>query len=67
MKPRGQGPTQDGGVYFEFTSVGSSVRVAAIDARTGIEVVIVGPASASAADLERHALAKLKARLARNR
>jgi hypothetical protein len=65
MTSSGQGVDRE--VYFEFTSMGSSVRVAAIDAATGIETVVVGPASASAADLERLALAKLKARLARNR
>jgi hypothetical protein len=59
------GQVSDREVYFEFTSLGSSVRVAAIDAATGVETVVVGPASASAADLERLALAKLKARLAR--
>jgi hypothetical protein len=58
-----QGPDRE--VYFEFTPVGASVRVAAIDSVTGIETVVVGPASASAADLERLALAKLRARLAR--
>jgi hypothetical protein len=52
-----------GGVYFEFTPVGSVVKVAAVDAVTGTEVSIVGPASASRADLERLALQKLKARL----
>jgi hypothetical protein len=52
-------------VYFEFTSVGSVVRVAAIDAATGIEVTVMGPAAASQADLERLALQKLKGRLAR--
>jgi len=57
--------TADREVYFEFTALGSAVRVAAIDSVTGIEVVIVGPANASAADLERLALMKLKARLAR--
>jgi hypothetical protein len=54
-----------GDVYFEFTKVGASVRVAAIDGATGIEVTVVGPASAAPHDLERLALAKLKARLAR--
>jgi hypothetical protein len=53
------------GVYFEFTTIGSSVRVAAIDAATGVEVVVVGPAAAAKADLERLALQKLKARLSR--
>ena len=52
-------------VYFEFTPVGAVVKVAAIDADTGIEVAVMGPATASQADLERLALAKLKARLAR--
>ena len=52
-------------VYFEFTMVGAAVRVSAIDSVTGIEVVTMGPASASQADLQQLALAKLKARLAR--
>ena len=52
-------------VYFEFVAIGSTVKVSAIDAATGTEVSIVGPASATQADLERLALAKLKARLAR--
>jgi hypothetical protein len=52
-----------GGVYFEFTAVGASVKVCAIDAATGIEVSIVGPARASRADLRQLALQKLRARL----
>jgi len=52
-----------GGVYFEFTPVGGAVKVAAIDAATGIEVSVVGPARASQADLQQLALQKLKARL----
>jgi hypothetical protein len=52
-------------VYFEFTVVGAAVRVSAIDSATGIEVVTMGPASASQADLQQLALGKLKARLAR--
>ena len=63
MKPPTQ--TADREVYFEFTALGSAVRVSAIDSATGIETVIVGPANASAADLERLALNKLRARLAR--
>ena len=50
-------------IYFEFTAIGTSVRVAAIDAATGVEVAAIGPASAARADLEQLALAKLKARL----
>lgn len=52
-------------VYFEFTPVGAAVKVAAIDSVTGLEVTVMGPASASQADLERLALQKLRARLAR--
>jgi len=52
-------------VYFEFTVVGAAVRVSAIDSAAGIEVVAMGPASASQADLQQLALGKLKARLAR--
>jgi hypothetical protein len=56
---------QEREIFFEFTRLGGSVKVAAIDGDTGIEVVVVGPVSAAPSDLERLALAKLKARLAR--
>ncbi len=52
-------------VYFEFTAIGASVKVVAIDAASGVEVAVVGPASAAQADLERLALQKLRLRLAR--
>jgi hypothetical protein len=52
-----------GGVFFEFTPIGASVKVAAIDEATGIEVSVVGPVRAARADLQRLALQKLKARL----
>ena len=52
-------------VYFEFTVIGSTVRVGAIDAATGIEVIVIGPAGAAKADLQRLALGKLRGRLAR--
>jgi hypothetical protein len=52
-------------VYFEHARIGNSVKVTAIDSLTAIEVSIVGPASAAQSDLERIALQKLKARLAR--
>jgi hypothetical protein len=54
-----------GRVYFEFTRVGACVKVAAIDGESGIEVTVIGPAAAAPSDLERLALAKLKARLAK--
>jgi hypothetical protein len=54
-------------VYFEFIAIGGTVKVVAIDAATGTEVTVIGPAGAAQADLERLALGKLKARLARER
>jgi hypothetical protein len=36
-------PGQDREFIFEFVSVGDSVRVAAVDVETGIEVVVFGP------------------------
>lgn len=60
----GQGGTMaDGEVYFEFTQVGQQMRVAAIDAATGIEVIVITPASASQLHMQRVALAKLEKRL----
>ena len=52
-------------VYFEFTAIGSAVKVVAIDAASGTEVSVIGPAGAAQADLEQLALGKLKARLTR--
>ncbi len=52
-------------VFFEFTVIGSTVRVTAIDSLTGTEVVVMGPSNASRADLQQLAVQKLKARLAR--
>jgi hypothetical protein len=54
---------QRGEVYFEFVVIGHSVKVSAIDAATGTEVSVMGPATASQADLQRLALQKLRARL----
>jgi hypothetical protein len=51
-------------VLFEFTVIGTVVKVAAIDAATGIEVSIMAPAHATRGDLQKLALAKLNARLA---
>jgi tRNA nucleotidyltransferase (CCA-adding enzyme) len=47
-------------VYFEFVVIGATVKVSAIDADSGIEVVIMGPRSTSRAELERIALQKLR-------
>ena len=61
--PAGGDPRE---VYFEFTAVGASVKVVAIDAATGTEVSVIGPARAAQSDLERLALGKLRARLAKD-
>jgi hypothetical protein len=52
-------------VYFEFTAIGGSVKVVAIDAASGTEVTVIGPANAAQSDLQRLALGKLRAKLAR--
>jgi hypothetical protein len=52
-------------VYFEFVSIGTSVKVIAIDAATGTEISVIAPVGAAQADLRQLALGKLKARLAR--
>ena len=67
MSPKSPTDThvERGAVYFEFTAIGSSVKVVAIDAASGIEVSVVGPARAAKADLERLALQKLMARIGR--
>jgi len=49
--------------FFEFRTIGSFVKVTAIDAATGLEVSIVGPAAASEALLRANALRKLEAAL----
>ena len=54
---------ESGDVYFEFTAIGRTVKVSAIDAATGVEVSVVAPATAARADLQRLALQKLKVRL----
>ena len=54
----------DGEVYFEFVQVGQQMRVAAIDAASGIEVIVVTPVSASKHQMQQVALAKLRKRLA---
>ncbi len=56
---------QDGEVYFEFQIIGASVKVAAVDAASGVEVAIVGPASAPRRALEKVALSKLEYALKR--
>jgi hypothetical protein len=50
-------------VIFEFITLGDFVRVAAVDAATGVEVYVSGPAKTLRADLERIAARKLARKL----
>lgn len=52
-----------GEIYLEFQPVGRQVKVTAIDASTGIEVVVFGPSSVSSNDLKDLAVRKLMRRL----
>lgn len=54
-------------VIFEFSAIGNSVKVCAVDPYTGKEVSIVGPLNAGEAALRRAALAKLRFVLERDR
>ena len=53
----------DGEVYFEFVQVGQQMRVAAIDAASGTEVIVITPVSASKLQMQQVALAKLRKKL----
>ncbi len=62
--PPGHGnPPRSGQVFFEFTQMGPQMRVAAIDAATGIEVIVIAPVAATRIQMQNLALAKLKRRL----
>lgn len=50
-------------VLFEFTQLGQQMRVAAIDAATGTEVVVIAPLSATPLQMKTLALAKLRRRM----
>lgn len=52
-------------IIFEFQQIGNSVKVAAVDEATGVEVSIVGPSTAMRSDLEKVARAKLMRALER--
>ena len=56
-------PPQLGEVYFEFTQVGRSMKISAIDAKTGTEVTVVGSTAYDQGYLEHLALRKLQKRL----
>ena len=46
-------------VLFEMSKVGNYMKVVAVDARTGTEVYIVGPANAPVEQLKRQAVNRL--------
>ena len=50
-------------VLFEFTQLGQQVRVAAIDAASATEVVIIAPVTVTRLQMQSIALAKLKRKL----
>ena len=52
-----------GEVYFEFVQVGRLMRVVAVDADSGIEVIVVTPLAATKLQMQQVALAKLRKRL----
>lgn len=53
-------------IYIETQRVGGSVRVAAVDAATGEEVVFQVPPRTSKAEIDQLALAKLAWKMGRN-
>jgi hypothetical protein len=55
--------SSSGEVFFEFRQVGSQMRVAAIDGKTGTEVIVIAPLTATQTQMQNIALAKLKRRL----
>jgi hypothetical protein len=61
--PNRGGPGSSGEVLFEFTQLGQQMRVAAIDAATSTEVVIIAPLTASRLQMQNIALAKLRRKL----
>jgi hypothetical protein len=56
-----------GELYFEFVTLGSSVKATVLDAMTGVEASIVAPASTPRSALEQFALRKLDYILNRKR
>ena len=54
----------EGEVYFEFVQIGQQMRVAAIDATSGTEVIAIAPLTATRIQMQQLALAKLRRKLA---
>lgn len=52
-------------VLFEFTRIGNTVKVTALDSVSLVEVSVIGPATASQAQMKTAALRKLDHMLAK--
>jgi hypothetical protein len=55
----------DNRIYLEITEIGKALRVAAVDAASGEEVVFQAPSHTPRAEIERLAVAKLNRKLGR--
>ena len=62
-KDAGRADAVPGEVYIEFKQVGQAMKVTAVDAATGLEVVIMRPVSAAQSHLQKVAVDKLKMQL----
>ncbi len=47
-------------IYIELVRVGDSAKLTVIDAESGVEAVVLGPAHAARSDLEKLAVQKLE-------
>jgi hypothetical protein len=59
-----RGTPPSGEIYLEIQQIARQVKMTAIHADTGVEVVVFGPITASQEDLKRVAIRKLQRRLA---
>lgn len=53
----------NGEVLFEFTQIGVQMRVAAVHAQSGTEVIIIAPLKATQQQMQQLGLAKLRRRM----
>ncbi|MCG8321150.1 MAG: hypothetical protein MI921_16725 [Cytophagales bacterium] len=60
---RSDDPPRAGEIYIEYTIVGAQLRAVAIDAASGVEVSVFGPAKMHRDDLGQLAVRKLERRL----
>jgi hypothetical protein len=55
-----------GEIYIEFQVVGQSQKATAIDARTGLEATVIGPAKVTKEHMTNLAVKKLKRKIAQS-